>query len=196
MKNQKFSDFSKFQPKLFGRRRGAQHWLPPSSAKCPFLRLCDLSGRSMRGAIMVHLPPGLSEEGMKSAIMIGLPPGLSGRKRASLVCPPSWSIGHGEGEGCSYDPSLPFFIAGEERVFPLLPDLLISDWWVGCVCYLTCARSLWFCLLSSLLPLIMTYYLVFIYYLILSLLLTSFISIAEFFNLFSIFLFISAMSYL
>ena len=53
----------------------------------------------MRGAITVHLPPGLSEASMKSAIMIGLPPGLSRRKGASLVCPPfGLSVEEGKGD--------------------------------------------------------------------------------------------------
>jgi hypothetical protein len=80
----------------------------------------------MRGAITVHLPPGLSEASMRSAIMIGLPPGLSRRKGASFVCPPS-GLSSEERKGDVVMTLAPFFIAGEEQVFPLLPDLLIPD---------------------------------------------------------------------
>jgi hypothetical protein len=81
----------------------------------------------MRGVIMVHLPPGLSEASMKSAIIIDLPPGLLRRKGASLVCPPPGLSGMERERDVVMTPRSLFFIAGDERVFPLLPDLLISD---------------------------------------------------------------------
>jgi hypothetical protein len=64
----------------------------------------------MKGAIMIHLPPGLSEESMKSAIMIGLPPGLSGRKRASLVYPPPGLSGEERKRGAIMIPRSPFLL--------------------------------------------------------------------------------------
>jgi hypothetical protein len=56
------------------------------------------------------------------------PPSWSVEEEGGFLCLSSfWSIEQREEGGCSYDPSLPFFIAGEEQVSPLLPALLIPD---------------------------------------------------------------------
>ena len=149
MKNPGLRDFSKFQSKLFGRRRGAQHWLRPFSAICPFFRLHDLSGRSMRGAITVHLPPGLSEASMKSAIMIGLPPGLLRRKGASLVCPPPGLSGEKSKRRAIMIPRSPFLLQerSEYSHCCLASSFPTDGWGVSAVSHVHALSGLACCLL-------------------------------------------------
>jgi hypothetical protein len=103
----------------------------------------------MRGAITVHLPPGLSEASMKSAIMIGLPPGLSRRKGASLVCPPS-GLSSKERKGDVVMTPRSLFLLQERSRYPhccLTSSSPIDGWGVSAISHVHALSGLACCLL-------------------------------------------------